>query len=103
MVRDSRCQESFRPLSGSYISQLFVDSFQDQVNIVSVPYRGATFLNTMFSGGRIPGQRKVSVPYRGATFLNEEWKIKEIFSCCFRPLSGSYISQLFAEKGHMKI
>ena len=50
--------------------------------IVSVPYRGATFLN---SG--------VSVPYRGATFLNVINILYSIFHLSFRPLSGSYISQ----------
>ena len=35
----------------------------------------------------------VSVPYRGATFLNLiKGNTSNIFSC-FRPLSGSYISQ----------
>ena len=39
---------------------------------VSVPYRGATFLNDV----RLRGYDKrteVSVPYRGATFLNHQW------------------------------
>ena len=38
--------DSFRPLSGSYISQLFgkVEHMRND-EIVSVPYRGATFLN----------------------------------------------------------
>ena len=35
---------------------------------VSVPYRGATFLNR--EDGNRTGDRRVSVPYRGATFLN---------------------------------
>ena len=39
--------------------------------LVSVPYRGATFLNLMdtFMKGVKVGM--VSVPYRGATFLNK--------------------------------
>ena len=37
--------------------------------VVSVPYRGATFLNEVFE--QIQSDDKVSVPYRGATFLNE--------------------------------
>ena len=60
--------------------------------MVSVPYRGATFLN---------GQedlhvqlRQVSVPYRGATFLNIPQGFHPALSLSFRPLSGSYISQL---------
>ena len=37
--------------------------------LVSVPYRGATFLN--FSLKNVKVLNIVSVPYRGATFLNE--------------------------------
>ena len=37
-------------------------------NIVSVPYRGATFLNAFIT--HIAIMMMVSVPYRGATFLN---------------------------------
>ena len=37
--------------------------------MVSVPYRGATFLN--FLGKIDKFLEKVSVPYRGATFLNQ--------------------------------
>ena len=62
---------SFRPLSGSYISQYQTagDSSDLRDAVVSVPYRGATFLNSLSRSNKI--------------------------SCtCFRPLSGSYISQL---------
>ena len=63
--------QSFRPLSGSYISQYIKENAEvHQFAAVSVPYRGATFLNTKkctFHVMPIP----VSVPYRGATFLNE--------------------------------
>ena len=37
----------FRPLSGSYISQWSRETIEQQNHIVSVPYRGATFLNTV--------------------------------------------------------
>ena len=82
---------------------------------VSVPYRGATFLNHVH---RTNGKKNsVSVPYRGATFLNNSlmrlpaggrkfpspigelhFSIKEGVlydekENSFRPLSGSYISQ----------
>ena len=83
--------------------------------LVSVPYRGATFLNSAtltFKCSRFI----VSVPYRGATFLNASVDVSvsclylfpspigelhfSIVPClqfstdiCFRPLSGSYISQ----------
>ena len=39
--------------------------------IVSVPYRGATFLNTI-PDSMLENEGTVSVPYRGATFLNQE-------------------------------
>ena len=60
---------------------------------VSVPYRGATFLNAQ----RASIQRwlhSVSVPYRGATFLNHQLTTRQYCIIGFRPLSGSYISQL---------
>ena len=83
---------------------------------VSVPYRGATFLNAFsmvspygvmprfrpLSGSYISQSYPkliilsyiyVSVPYRGATFLNDIFRTKHSVFVCFRPLSGSYISQ----------
>ena len=70
----SKYSDGFRPLSGSYISQLITNTSapSSQLMKVSVPYRGATFLN------------RVLIPYEKGTE-------------CFRPLSGSYISQLFYE------
>ena len=43
----------------------------------------------------MPGRLSiVSVPYRGATFLNSSGRIRKWYTCQgFRPLSGSYISQ----------
>ena len=83
--------------------------------MVSVPYRGATFLNCgmnatiiYYNGFPSPiGElhfsiefgimdewiRYVSVPYRGATFLNISAYAVKICKYSFRPLSGSYISQ----------
>ena len=132
--------ECFRPLSGSYISQLRQEREENLGKChVSVPYRGATFLNIITERNK-RDWKKVSVPYRGATFLNEKYPtckfsirtfpspIGELhFSIiyswakgecravsvpyrgatflnltqihlarkkhCFRPLSGSYISQ----------
>ena len=109
---------SFRPLSGSYISQL--NSHICSLNVcglfpspigelhfsildireterveytVSVPYRGATFLNIFCKYVKNTDYR-VSVPYRGATFLNDmPYYIRVIGGRSFRPLSGSYISQ----------
>ena len=108
--------QSFRPLSGNYISQLnratltgFVTEFPSPVGElhfsiekdyddpeayeckVSVPCRGTTFLN----GGKkfTKSEYTVSVPCRGTTFLNMEMK-SPVFLCrSFRPLSGNYISQ----------
>ena len=62
-------KECFRPLSGSYISQLTARDRLNRRKPVSVPYRGATFLNC---GAHIISKSIfVSVPYRGATFLNK--------------------------------
>ena len=58
---------------------------------VSVPYRGATFLNQARTFSDVA--KNVSVPYRGATFLNNEKVVKCRIKQRFRPLSGSYISQ----------
>ena len=83
----------FRPLSGSYISQSSSVYSEKAAQPVSVPYRGATFLNAQghvlsayrrklfpspigelhfsISKENLNRQRYVvSVPYRGATFLN---------------------------------
>ena len=94
--KPSKYSLSFRPLSGSYISQCRRDGMKiKQIKCrVSVPYRGATFLNHFMedvekklnrisfrplSGSYISQYylkvvkiliRQVSVPYRGATFLN---------------------------------
>ena len=68
--------ERFRPLSGSYISQLRQEREENL------------------------GKWHVSVPYRGATFLNANEKRKEKIMNSFRPLSGSYISQLLKKKMH---
>ena len=85
--------KSFRPLSGSYISQYFISCVCLLFIFVSVPYRGATFLNKNCKS--LASAKRVSVPYRGATFLNnhrKEWE--RVIYTSFRPLSGSYISQL---------
>ena len=106
---------NFRPLSGSYISQYKCMVYRLQVIIfpspigelhfsiqvygvsfaghnISVPYRGATFLNYK-TVKRFRRERLISVPYRGATFLNLNWNYGTFTTTNFRPLSGSYISQ----------
>ena len=109
---------SFRPLSGSYISQFYLLSLEN-TKLVSVPYRGATFLlcrrcdrfvsvpyrGATFLNNAIDTEDKlviVSVPYRGATFLNnkKQDKRKGLYRG-FRPLSGSYISQLRVSFPHV--
>ena len=62
---------------------------------VSVPYRGATFLNNPETPLPVLSAMIVSVPYRGATFLNDNYTYEEAQKLLksFRPLSGSYISQ----------
>ena len=86
--------QSFRPLSGSYISQQCKNQMLDSTakmfpspigelhfsmiliiykkggKNVSVPYRGATFLNWHQTMAHVQCVVTVSVPYRGATFLN---------------------------------
>ena len=62
--------------------------------LVSVPYRGATFLNIPWDELVHDEEQVVSVPYRGATFLNFEIRALDARDYIgFRPLSGSYISQ----------
>ena len=61
---------SFRPLSGSYVSQ------SQMLNYYSF------------------GTTHVSVPCRGAMFLNPSTTYLQNSSQGFRPLSGSYVSQL---------
>ena len=86
-------ESGFRFLSGSYISQWNVLLLTVNSTSVSVPYRGATFLNCLNIEQGEPFN--VSVPYRGATFLNYNYicVLNRISLYCFRPLSGSYISQ----------
>ena len=109
-------KSGFRPLSGSYISQQEMPPLRLKLSLfpspigelhfsivrntlgeirfrVSVPYRGATFLNrnTNYNNRK---ELVISVPYRGATFLNRAWElVKKSAMTDFRPLSGSYISQ----------
>ena len=81
----------FRPLSGSYISQFSVLIAILQNTLVSVPYRGATFLNIdrtfLMLQAQFPspiGELHFSI----ATASSVAWG-----NISFRPLSGSYISQ----------
>ena len=84
---------SFRPLSGSYISQLSLDVAHATVCRSFRPLSGS-YISQSVKVIVLTGSVTVSVPYRGATFLN----LLRSY-CCeqmqtrFRPLSGSYISQ----------
>ena len=92
-TRPRRTHQGFRPLSGSYISQFeTLNGAVYKPANVSVPYRGATFLNDV-EYKEEDLQYSVSVPYRGATFLNSILLMYSFGRAGFRPLSGSYISQ----------
>ena len=81
----------FRPLSGSYISQSMEPAWDSEVKHVSVPYRGATFLNEDSIDYKTLDNsfRPLSGSYI-SQFYGVNVKKSDI---CFRPLSGSYISQ----------
>ena len=49
-----------------------------QLITISVPYRGATFLNAFYKSYNAKIAELISVPYRGATFLNNH-------NLCCRP------------------
>ncbi len=69
------------------------------VYLVSVPYRGATFLNYIWKLGRI--SYRVSVPYRGATFLNTDKSYNDTFEIMFPSPIGELhfsINQKFIKK-----
>ena len=83
---------SFRPLSGNYISQWF-----GRLTVLCEDGRFPSPVGELhFSigcAGVYSDKKRVSVPCRGTTFLNRFPKILLILTCCFRPLSGNYISQ----------
>ena len=114
-------QTCFRPLSGSYISQSCFFISLSYSSLVSVPYRGATFLN---NAGRSGKDKKgqfpspigelhfsidISRPKSSRKTRRFPSPIGELHfsielaalngkgvNIGFRPLSGSYISQLFS-------
>ena len=83
--------DGFRPLSGSYISQLNNQSPQKSLQRFPSPIGELHF--SIIMKLRVIWQMTVSVPYRGATFLNLIEDLRRYFKVSFRPLSGSYISQ----------
>ena len=92
MLAKFKVRRGFRPLSGSYISQYISRSRRQWDVTVSVPYRGATFLNTEFSTHQHLGIMFPS-PIGELHFSIRGFLPSEDFLYSFRPLSGSYISQ----------
>ena len=85
-------KSGFRPLSGSYISQQEMPPLRLKLSLFPSPIGELHFSIVRNTLGEI--RFRVSVPYRGATFLNRAWElVKKSAMTDFRPLSGSYISQ----------
>ena len=102
------------PLGELYFLMRRLDMLRVLTEQVSVPSRGAIFLNTAKEVGMVSSEEFpsplgelyflikvgpytthtycVSVPSRGAIFLNTVTVIHMMPVSCFRPLSGSYIS-----------
>ncbi len=87
---DSLC---FRPLSGSYISQSNPGGGKSGGEPEFPSPIGELHFSILIDGKDENGNDKVSVPYRGATFLNCNPVLSSNAIARFRPLSGSYISQ----------
>ncbi len=75
----------YEKVSVPYRGATFLNQYEDVSKLdgetVSVPYRGATFLNIDI--GLLFPVAFVSVPYRGATFLNSLYKDNRITSSEF--------------------
>ena len=83
----------FRPLSGSYISQL-LSNVSGKSCLILFPSPIGELHFSIQAYDMSTALTQVSVPYRGATFLNLLLGLREAErNCSFRPLSGSYISQ----------
>ena len=89
----SRSQRCFRPLSGSYISQLRLQVVSHGVTLVSVPYRGATFLNNRRTCSAKAVWKPFPSPIGELHFSIRLSDSLRNYCSGFRPLSGSYISQ----------
>ena len=87
---------SFRPLSGNYISQLFLQFHQlwKLSDRVSVPCRGTIFLNLRKEYKRLV-KEKFPSPVGELYFSIIKYSASSAIvpESCFRPLSGNYISQ----------
>ena len=81
------------PYRGATFLNIIMTTRKRKLKLVSVPYRGATFLNLLQAFLDRIYEAGVSVPYRGATFLNFCISTNYRSYPGFRPLSGSYISQ----------
>ena len=94
-------RKGFRPLSGSYISQWPPFFLGFSLALVSVPYRGATFLND-FSMLFYNAHEEFPSPIGELHFSINHMKSNDTIKKCFRPLSGSYISQYFYRRNCFK-
>ena len=84
----------FRPLSGSYISQSSAGERSGNYDSSFPSPIGELHFSINIEESRKDRMKRISVPYRGATFLNIlKGDIKSYSGTNFRPLSGSYISQ----------
>ncbi len=72
IARDIQC---FRPLSGSYISQYEHGNIKDYMCACFRPLSGSYISQFVIACMIRPFWHPVSVPYRGATFLNNTWVI----------------------------
>ena len=75
MIKDVDFKKHFyqfpSPIGELHFSIVTYNDLNSTDKIVSVPYRGATFLNYN-AAVQAAAMANVSVPYRGATFLNDE-------------------------------
>ena len=85
----------------SPIGELHFSIFESSIplsyraKVVSVPYRGATFLNNI-KETEVPFDIKVSVPYRGATFLNTAWIVTAAALVFPSPIGELHFSMLLS-------
>ena len=74
----------FRPLSGSYISQWNVKSIIKFYIIQSFrPLSGSYISQYIKENAEVHQFAAVSVPYRGATFLNREGRVRLLMDTLF--------------------
>ena len=88
MYISSICKHLFPSPIGELHFSIFITKYDRRNEAqVSVPYRGATFLNEIMMD--IVEDYQVSVPYRGATFLNKQLKSTKNFLKVSVPYRGA--------------